>query len=120
MLPAFSRNQGPREAPVAIARSKGALGFFERMDLDLAEAEPLEQRRQVHAGERLHERLVVPPGMAEMDQLIERLAPGQEVEVHHPGAGPEQAVRLGARLLDYLVWQLVQPHGRGDEVEDSV
>lgn len=50
MLPAFSRDQGPREAPIAIARSKGAVGFFERMDLDLAEAEPLEQRRQVHDG----------------------------------------------------------------------
>src|SRR5687767_1284038 len=78
MLPAFGGNQCPRKAPVAVTGVERAVGFFERMDLDLAETEPLEQRRQVHAGERLHERLIVPPRMAEMDPLIERLGPGQE------------------------------------------
>src|SRR5688572_903676 len=80
MLPAFSGNQCPRKAPVSIAGGKRALGLLEGTDLHVAEPQPLEQRRQVHARERLHERLVIAPRVAEMDERIEWIRSRQEVE----------------------------------------
>src|SRR5687768_1013177 len=52
---AFGRNQSPRKAPVTVSRRKRAVGFLERPQLDVAQAEPPHHRGQVHARERLHE-----------------------------------------------------------------
>src|SRR5262245_29853337 len=90
---AFGRNQSPGEAPIAIARAERAVGLLERADFDVAEAEPAEQPGQVHARERLHERLVVAPAVAEVDQAVEGIVVRQEVEVHHPAARLEHARR---------------------------
>src|SRR5262245_31674365 len=54
---AFRRNQSPGEAPVAIHRREASLGLLERANFHVVESQPREQRRQVHARERLHEGL---------------------------------------------------------------
>src|SRR5262245_1835417 len=77
---AFGGNQSPRETPVRVTRRQRAVGFLERTNFQIAETQPGEQAAEVHFRQRLHERLVVPPAVAEMDQPVEFGRRRQEVE----------------------------------------
>ena len=73
--------------------------------------------REVHARERLHERLVVAPRVAEVDQPAESSAAGRKSRCTILPARLEEPRALGERFLHHRRRQLVQQHGRSDEVE---
>src|SRR3954470_20976458 len=84
----------PREAPERVGRIGRAFALGERLDADLVEARLAIGGGEIHADQRLEERLVVPLGVTVHDELPERIF-GAEIEVDRDASRCEQAAGLG-------------------------